>query len=274
MNFLRIVKISRPLGWVIAVAVYFVGLVLSKSHMGLLQFLQILTLTLPFCFFLYGINDIYDYDSDKINPRKGNYIYGAKIKKNEIPVIKSLAWIFVLPFVIVASFINFYNLLYALILVLVAYFYSAPPLRFKEIPFVETISNSFILYLVVVLGYTNSAVPWQLPYQVYFFLLVATGFNAYHTIVDFDSDLKAGHKTFGTRFGKRATAGFSFLCCLIAFFYAHFESLEFRAIVFFATLLSLMTVIQPKIAKWVMPVGFSTIVVLVVSWIIRTYMLI
>jgi 4-hydroxybenzoate polyprenyltransferase len=31
---------------------------------------QILMLSFPFCIFLYGLNDVHEYESDKLNPRK------------------------------------------------------------------------------------------------------------------------------------------------------------------------------------------------------------
>ena len=141
----------------------------------------------------------------------------------------------------------------------------------KEIPFVETLSNSTIIYLVFMLGFTHNALPFKVPANVYYLLVLATGLNAYHTIVDFKSDLVAGHRTFATRFGKRATAGFAFFCCLVPLFFGRFESIEFRLLVWTSAAAVLMTLIYPRIAKFVMYIGGFWYIGLAISWLVRTW---
>jgi len=266
----RLFQISRPLGWVMASVLFLVGIKLSGPGFDLLTVVQLVFLTFPFCFFLFGINDVFDYKSDKLNPRKGNFLHGAKITKDEIPIIKKLAWLFILPLVLVSAFVNLYNFVFAVLLVLFSYFYSAKPIRMKEIPLLDTISNSIIVYLVVMLGFTHHALPSQLTIKGYFLLILLTGFNAYHTIVDFDADRKAGHKTFASFFGKRATAGFAFLCALVALLFGNFESFEFNALVLFSAIATFATLIYPKIAKILMYICVFGGIALVSSWLVRT----
>jgi 4-hydroxybenzoate polyprenyltransferase len=102
----------------------------------------LLWVTLPFNLLIYGINDIFDQETDNINIRKGGY-GGAKIHPREVPWI---AWGVVatnLPFLI------FFGLNYSLeaniwiwAYSLTFLFYSAPPARFKGRPFLDSLSNA------------------------------------------------------------------------------------------------------------------------------------
>ena len=86
-NFLVLLKTSRPIGWIIAPLVFLVGLSYSGADLSFLPILQMLLLSFPYCLFVYGINDVYDYESDKLNPRK-KFIEGVKLKPIHHPLIK------------------------------------------------------------------------------------------------------------------------------------------------------------------------------------------
>ncbi len=69
-SLILLLKVSRPLGWVVAPLVFVIGFYYSNSYLTLLSIVQIILLSFPFSIILYGINDLYDYDSDRLNPRK------------------------------------------------------------------------------------------------------------------------------------------------------------------------------------------------------------
>jgi len=69
-SLILLVKVSRPLGWVVAPLVFNIGLYYSNANLSLTSLIQIVLPSFPFSIILYRINDIYDYDSDKLNPRK------------------------------------------------------------------------------------------------------------------------------------------------------------------------------------------------------------
>jgi len=54
----------------VAPLVFIIGLYYSSADLNLTSLIQIVLLSFPFSVILYGINDIYDYDSDKLNTRK------------------------------------------------------------------------------------------------------------------------------------------------------------------------------------------------------------
>jgi 4-hydroxybenzoate polyprenyltransferase len=72
-------KVSRPLGWIIGPLIFLMGFREANAVFSPIALAEIILLTFPFCVLLYGINDIYDYESDRINPRKKN-VEGIKLQ--------------------------------------------------------------------------------------------------------------------------------------------------------------------------------------------------
>ena len=118
-------------------------------------------LSVPYCIFLYGINDIYDYETDKINPRKGDlkgggFLEGIKLEPAYHSYIKRVSFL-VISLLFLTSFLtlNIANILGMLLLVFFSYFYSAPPLRLKERPPLDSFTNGIgYFFLPFLLGFS------------------------------------------------------------------------------------------------------------------------
>lgn len=82
MSFKLLMKVSRPAGWIIAPLIFLIALFYSGASLSLLSIVQLILLSFPFCVFLYGINDIYDYESDKLNNRK-KLLEGIKLDRKD-----------------------------------------------------------------------------------------------------------------------------------------------------------------------------------------------
>jgi len=65
--------------------------------------LRVLLLSFPFCIDGYGLNDIYDYESDKLNPRKG-LIEGIKSEPKYYSFVKNVSF-FVILLLLLTSFL-------------------------------------------------------------------------------------------------------------------------------------------------------------------------
>ena len=80
--------ISRPGLWLVFIWLYVwpTGanhqLLVSKSF-----WIGLFYCTFPLNLLVYGMNDLVDEDVDKDNPRKGNYIYGAKANRRELAAL-------------------------------------------------------------------------------------------------------------------------------------------------------------------------------------------
>jgi len=70
-------NVSRPPLWIALPLVFSMGLAYGRRGLAdpafawtPLMILQLFLLSFPFCLFTFGLNDIYDWKSDAINPRK------------------------------------------------------------------------------------------------------------------------------------------------------------------------------------------------------------
>jgi 4-hydroxybenzoate polyprenyltransferase len=90
---------------------------------------------------MYGINDVFDYESDLHNPRKGG-VEGAVLDRGFHRITLWAAVVTNVPFL--AALILLGNPLSWLVLavsVFAVIAYSAPGLRFKERPFLDSITS-------------------------------------------------------------------------------------------------------------------------------------
>lgn len=75
MKLKRLIKISRPRFWIYEVGPYIIGIA-AAAHGDYSAWLLLPTLvffvffTYPANIYIYGINDAYDYDTDKLNPKR------------------------------------------------------------------------------------------------------------------------------------------------------------------------------------------------------------
>jgi len=229
-KFLLLVKESRPIGWIFGPAVFLIGMTFSGSiTITTLSILQILMLSFPFCIAGYGINDIYDYESDKLNPRK-NVLGGwlsPTLEPQYHPYIKNVSFI-VISLLLLTSFLtlNITNILGMVLLGFFGYFYSAPPLRFKEKPPLDSFVNGIIYFFApFLLGFSFGGSIFDVGIDVYLITACVMGIHAYTTIMDYDADKKTGHKTFATVFSERGASLFAFLTFIFTLFIAKLSTL-------------------------------------------------
>lgn len=109
----------------------------------------LLWLTLPFNLLIYGVNDVFDQETDAKNPRKGS-LEGARISPAEASPILRAVIVLNLPFlvytvVVLPGWAALWMGLYALLFV----GYSVPPARFKTRPYLDSLSNAAYAFPLV-----------------------------------------------------------------------------------------------------------------------------
>ena len=222
-KFKLIVKVSRPVFWLIFPLVFVFGMLISGAKLTFLPLLQILLLSFPYSIILYGINDVYDYESDKRNPRK-NSMWGFILK----PAYDSLiinASIFSAVVIFLSSLItlNLLNIIVMSIALFLAYAYSAPPLRLKTKPPLDSITNGAYFIVPFLLGASFGKFPSHLLVQAVWVTVSVMGLHAFSTIMDYSSDKEAGERTFAIMFGKRTAAIIPFIIFFSELLFAGFE---------------------------------------------------
>jgi len=200
----RLVLVSRPVLWINTIGSGLVAVWLTGTLFDLRALPVLLWLTLPFNLLIYGVNDIYDQDTDATNPRKGS-IEGARIHRSEVRLIAWAVAAVNAPFLVVFLMVlpplaNAAILLYVGVFV----FYSAPPLRFKARPFLDSLSNAaYALPLVIVPAALSVTPVWAAALGLMAWSVAKHAFDAVQDIVE---DRDAGITTTAVRLGARGTA--------------------------------------------------------------------
>ena len=199
----RLVVISRPVLWVNTIgpavmAMWIGGELFNPEIIPLLMWL-----TVPFNLWLYGINDIFDRETDLLNARKGG-VQGAVLAVSEIKWVLWGIAITNIPFLIY-FFLNYSLVTNIWIVVYYLFFlnYSAPPLRWKSRPFWDAFSNiDYAFPLVFVALALNYEVNWIGAIGL---MLWGVAKQAYDAIQDIYEDRAVGIETTATKLDIKGT---------------------------------------------------------------------
>ena len=205
-----IFSISRPISWVNTAAPFVAGYILSVGKVDALFVVGAVFFLIPYNILMYGINDIFDYESDKNNPRK-NSVEGAVAT----PAIHRSIWwacaVSVLPFV---AYLLLQGGLAAKLWLTVLLFdvvaYSMKGLRFKEIPLLDSFSSSTHFYGPLLYGLLLGGALSGYWYAIAAFVGWGMASHAFGAIQDIQFDREAGIHSVATAFGARATAWLCF----------------------------------------------------------------
>ena len=201
-----LLKVSRPRFWFYVFGPYLIGLVAGAASRNDLLTWRVSLFAIYFLFpanlLIYGVNDIFDYDTDKLNAKKTGYeMLVAPDRHKHLAV-----WIAILnlPFLIAAIIWAPITLISLAGFIFFSVFYSAPPIRAKARPFVDAAFN--VLYIF----------PGAFAYQVLsgsfppIALMIAAGcwtaaMHAYSAIPDIEADREARLSTIATFCGPYGT---------------------------------------------------------------------
>ncbi len=214
MHISELIKISRPRFWLYEAATF--GLVGTVAALQGLSFFSdwrywvfALYFLIPANILIYGINDIFDYETDKLNPKKGDNAYEALVP----PERQRALWKWILATNI--PFFFFVPLQLPLILSFIAFvffasFYSAEPIRAKAKPYIDSCFSAGHYVATGVFGYylagLIAGVPLVFPtVGVVAGMLWAIAMHAYSAVPDIKSDAQAGLHTIAIMFGERQT---------------------------------------------------------------------
>ena len=200
----RLLTISRPVLWINTIGTTVVGMWLA-GYLWDWRVLPILIwVTFPFNLLIYGINDIFDQETDNINARKGGY-EGAHIFPNEVKPIWITTVLTNVPFLIYFAL----TLPWQATAWMVAYslfftFYSAPPLRFKARKYLDALSNTDYAFPL-------AFVPLALEVEPNWWLVIglmawSVAKHAYDAIQDIPQDSDTGIVTTAVHLGVKKTA--------------------------------------------------------------------
>lgn len=217
MHDLKIVFLSsRPISWVNTAFPFFAAYVYITQQVDVVVIVGTLFFLIPYNYLMYGINDVYDYESDIKNPRKGG-VEGALVPKRLHSFILKSSMLLAAPFIvyllIVSDAVSRVVLCSSIFMVIA---YSMPPFRFKEKPFLDSITSSF--HFVSPFVFALSLAGWNHEYTPYVIAFFAWGIasHAFGAVQDILSDRKAGIASIATSIGAKNTVRFSLIFYLLA----------------------------------------------------------
>ena len=210
---------SRPVSWVNTAFPFFAAYLFVSERIDLTLILGTLFFLIPYNFLMYGINDVFDYESDLRNPRKGG-IEGALLdpKYHALTIWASVGFaaVFVVYLLLVGSLEANLWLGFTLFAVLA---YSVPVLRFKERPFLDSFTSAmhFVGPVVYGLVLAGSAITDPKVIEVLIaFMSWGMASHAFGAVQDVRADREAGIKSVATQIGARNTVRFAFALYIVA----------------------------------------------------------
>ncbi|MCM2465181.1 prenyltransferase [Methanoculleus sp. CWC-02] len=205
-------RVSRFRFWIYTGGTYVVGYALGMdswtAFFNPAYILFLLYFFLPANLLIYGVNDWWDQETDRFNPKKDVKEYRiSEADGRDLLLLLGLAGAVSLALLAALDTVGKALLLSFLFL---SYFYSAPPLRFKEVPVLDFSSN--MLYVVPgILGYyiaSGTLPPLALVIAGY---LHVAAMHLFSAIPDISFDAAAGMTTTAVLLQERR----SLLLCLV-----------------------------------------------------------
>lgn len=205
---------SRPLSWINTAYPFAVAYWLLTHTIDWYLIVGTLFFLGPYNLLMYGINDVFDYESDAKNPRKGG-VEGALVAQSHHRVIILFTpWLVIPPALALglgADLVTSVVLATTLFLVVA---YSAPRLRFKEVPFLDSVTSASHFVGPAAVGvlaasarygvYSNSA-----PVLLGAFFAWSMASHAFGAVQDIEPDRRANLRSLATVIGGRYTVRFS-----------------------------------------------------------------
>lgn len=202
------IQISRPLLWLNTSMPFLWALARGRERFRPLDIAFLAFFTFPYNYYLHAVNDLFDYETDQRNPRKGG-VEGALAPKDELRMHAIASTLLMVPFVVLSALKLPWRATASLLTLLgLSMAYNAPPLRLKGRPVADSLTN--VLYAIplqVGLHATGSTKLVDEPVKVFAAWGIAA--HALTTITDIAEDAAAGVVTIGVKLGRGATAAFA-----------------------------------------------------------------
>lgn len=206
-------RISRPRFWLYLLGPFMIGAIAADTTNFFWPALAVFAFyfTFPANILIYGVNDIFDYETDKHNAKKKGY--EALVTPSKRWRIANVIILWNLPFCVVwlADEMPMQAKLALLGFLFFGIFYSAWPIRAKIRPVFDSLFNVLYifpgLFAYGLLEYRFP--PWQIIVAA---SLWCAAMHAYSAIPDIKADTKAGIHTIATFLRPLGTLVFCMLC--------------------------------------------------------------
>lgn len=205
-QFLFYLKVSRPGLWFATLWLYLLPTSQIESIWTSVPFwIGLWYATFPLNLMVYGWNDMVDYKTDQINPRKDSFWFGAKGSQEQLAHLWK-------PILVVQALmvpILFYYIGWPFLYLIIAFtvingLYNLPEKGLRSQPPLELLCQVGYVMVVPFSIYLNDLAP--IPPLTYFYLLLfAWQSHLIGEVMDIEPDKKAGRRTTATILGMYKT---------------------------------------------------------------------
>jgi 4-hydroxybenzoate polyprenyltransferase len=209
---------SRPLSWINTAFPFAAAYLLTMREIDLAVIIGTVYFLIPYNLAMYGINDVFDYESDLRNPRKGG-VEGALLDASLHRTTLIAALVTNVPFLVyLVSVGDPLSWLVLAISVFAVIAYSMKGLRFKEKPFLDSVTSSthFVspaVYGLVLAGAEFTPALWLILGAFFLWGIASHAFGAVQDVI---ADREGGLASIATVIGARATTRLAVVAYVLA----------------------------------------------------------
>lgn len=203
----RLLLASRPLSWVNTAYPFGAAYLLAGGGVDALFVVGVLFFLVPYNLAMYGINDVFDYASDAVNPRKGGSegaLLPPRTHRGVLIAAVGVCVPFVIALVVLGPPASWAVLAVSLFAVAA---YSVRGLRFKEIPVLDSITSSTHFVSPAVYGLVAAGAVWDARTVIVLvaFFLWGMASHAFGAVQDVAPDREGGIASIATVLGAAWT---------------------------------------------------------------------
>lgn len=205
---------SRPVSWINTAAPFALAYFLATGGFDLVGAIGTIFFLVPYNLAMYGINDVFDYESDLRNPRKGG-VEGSVLERSRHTATLVASAVTTVPFLVYLVLVgSLESSLWLAASAFAVIAYSAKGLRFKEVPFLDSVTSAFHFVSPAIVGWTIAGA--ELTGGVWAcliaFMLWGAASQAFGAVQDVRFDREADLKSVATVLGARAAVWFALAC--------------------------------------------------------------
>lgn len=203
----QILLASRPLSWVNTAFPFAMAYLFTTRTVDAEFVVGTLFFLIPYNLLMYGVNDVFDHESDKRNPRKGGAegalldesLHRATLLWSVLPPIPFALWLLAQGSVAAGAVL--------LVVLFAVVAYSAPGLRFKERPVLDSATSSTHFVGPCVYGFVLAGAQLTSAHLLILaaFFLWGMAAQAFGAVQDIGADRAGGLASIGTVFGAART---------------------------------------------------------------------
>jgi 4-hydroxybenzoate polyprenyltransferase len=222
-----LLQVSRPGLWSTTALFYLMPLGHADFLHSRTLWLGLIYVLFPLGFLLYGVNDIVDAEADRLNPRKGTFLFGSLGKTEQLAALRWKIAAVQIPFLIIFFFLVGPRILawFGVLLIAVG-IYNAPRFGWKSHPPFDVLIQASYLLVFVLSSWLNGAL--QLPWQTFVFgAMFAMHSHIFGEVMDIEPDRLSGRRTTATLLGAERSKLLIavFLCVETVLVYYFFRDL-------------------------------------------------